>query len=57
MQTFKIEIQELLSKIIEIDALNLDDAISQAKEKYRKEEIVLSETDYISTEFAEYLEK
>lgn len=54
MKTFKIEIQEFLSKIIEIEAENIDDAVSKAKEMYQKEEIVLDSDDYVTTEIKEY---
>ena len=37
MQTFKIEIQEYLSRIIELEAKNIDDAIFKVKELYQKE--------------------
>ncbi|HMV15420.1 MAG TPA: DpnD/PcfM family protein [Chitinophagales bacterium] len=56
METFKIEIQEFLSRIVEIEAENIDDAVLKVKEMYRQEEIVLSENDYITTEIEEYIE-
>ena len=34
METFKIEIKEFLSKIVEIEAKNVDEAISKVKEMY-----------------------
>lgn len=55
METYKIEIQEFLSRIIEIEAENLDEAISKAKEMYQKEEIVLDSDDYVTTEIDEYV--
>ncbi|PIX06444.1 MAG: protein dpnD [Flavobacteriales bacterium CG_4_8_14_3_um_filter_35_10] len=54
MKTFKIEIQEILSRIVKIEANNIDEAISKAKEKYQKEEIVLGDEDYLTTEIDEY---
>lgn len=56
MKTFKIEIQEYLSRIIEIEALDIDKAIAKVKEMYRKEEIVLDIEDYVTTEITEYSE-
>ena len=56
MKTFKIEIQEFLSKIVEIEAENINEAISKVKSKYRKEEIVLDSNDYVTTEIQEYSE-
>lgn len=54
MEIFKIEIQEFLSRIIEVEAENLDEAISMAKEMYNKEEIVLDSGDYVTTEIDIY---
>jgi len=56
METFKIEIQEFLSRIVEIEAENIDEAISKVKELYHKEEIVLDSDDYVTTEIEEYSE-
>lgn len=54
METFKIEVQEFLSKIVEIDAENINNAISKVKELYRNEEIVLDSDDYVTTEIDEF---
>jgi hypothetical protein len=56
MKTFKIEIREYLAEIIEIEAENIDDAILKAKEMYKKEEIILTDSNYIDTEIDEYFE-
>lgn len=56
METFKIEIQEFLSRIIEVEAENIDEAVSKAKEMYQNEEIVLDNEDYVTTEIEEYNE-
>lgn len=56
MQTFKIEIQEVLSRIVEIESNNSEEAIATAKEMYRNEEIVLGSEDYVTTEIKEYRE-
>lgn len=56
METFKIEIQEFLSKIIEVEASNADEAITKVKEMYNKEEIVLDSGDFVTTEIEEYFE-
>jgi hypothetical protein len=53
METFKIEVIETLSRIIEIKANSMDEAYLEAKEMYRNEEIVLDENDYIDTDFIE----
>lgn len=46
---FKIEIQETLSRIIEVEADNIEEAIFKANEMYNNEEIVLSENDFVET--------
>ncbi len=56
METYKIEIQEFLSKIIEIEAENKEEAISKVKRMYQNEEIVLDSEDYLTTEIEEYSE-
>ncbi len=56
METFKIEIQEFLSKIIEVEASNVEEAVSKVKEMYRKEEIILDSENYVTTEIEEYSE-
>ena len=51
METFKIEVKETLSRIIEIEANSDDEAFSKIKDLYKKEEIVLDVEDYIDTVF------
>lgn len=51
---YKIEIEELLQRVIEIEAENVNEAIRIAKEKYRKEEYVLDENDFKGVKFSEY---
>lgn len=51
METFKIEIKETLSRIIEIEANSMDEAFSKIQDLYKKEEIVLDADDYVETEF------
>jgi len=48
---FKIEIQEVLSETLEIEANDLNEAISRAKKMYYDEEIILNEQNYVNTEF------
>lgn len=54
METFKIEVQEFLSKIVEVKAENVEGAISRVREMYRNEEIILDETNYVTTDINEY---
>ena len=54
MTTYKIEIQETLSKVIEIEAPSAQEAIDKAREMYRAEEIVLDGDDWVGTEIEEF---
>ena len=54
MTTHKIEIQETLSRIIEIEAPSAQEAIDKAREMYRAEEIVLDGEDWVGTEIDEF---
>lgn len=50
----KIEVQEFLSRIIEVEAENYHEAISKVENMYHNEEIVLDYNDHITTEINEY---
>ena len=54
METYKIEIQEFLSKIIEIQANTEGEAIFKIKELYYAEEIVLTENEFVTVEFTKF---
>ncbi|NDP28401.1 MAG: protein dpnD [Flavobacterium sp.] len=54
METFKIEVQEFLSRIVEIEAKNIDEAILRLKEMYNSEEIVLDNEDFVTSEIEEF---
>lgn len=45
METFKIEVQELLSRTIDIEAQNIEEAIVKANQMYKSEELVLDYND------------
>jgi len=47
METFKIEVKETLSRIIEIKANSTDEAISIVREQYKNENIVLDADDFV----------
>lgn len=53
-KVYEIEIEEILQKVVKIDADSLEDAMDIAREKYSKEEYVLDYQDYKDTEFREY---
>jgi hypothetical protein len=40
MKTYKIEVKETLSRIIEIDANSIDEALDDVTKIYKKEEII-----------------
>ena len=51
METFKIEVKETLSRIIEVEADSLESAFSIVQYKYKGEEIVLDNDDFVDAEF------
>jgi len=53
METFKIEVKETLSRIIEIEAKSKEEAFLKIEDLYKKEEIVLDADDFVETEFIE----
>lgn len=55
MQIFTLEIQEILSKVIDIEAETLSDAIDIAHDMYNAEEIVLDASDFVTNTIEEYI--
>ena len=51
MKTYKIEIQEILSEIIEVEANSESEALENAELLYKNEEIVLCANNHIATDF------
>jgi hypothetical protein len=51
---YKIEIEELLQRVVEIEAENIEQAIDITKEKYKNEEYVLDENDFKGVKFSKY---
>ena len=51
MDKFKIEINETLSKIIEVYAANIEGAMDKVIEMYKNEKIILDYENHINTEF------
>lgn len=51
MKTFKIEVQELLARVVEVEAESTIDAVSIINEQYRKTEIVLDYNDFVQVNF------
>lgn len=54
MKTYKIEIEEILQEVYEIEAESLEDAISIAEEKYYSGEYELSPETVKERNFREY---
>ena len=50
MKKFKIEVQEILQRVVEVEAETFDEALKIVNEKYSNEEIVLGSEDYIETD-------
>ena len=48
---FKIGISETLSKIIDVEAITIDEAMTIAKKKYKAGEVVLTADDFIGVSF------
>jgi hypothetical protein len=51
MKTFKIEVQELSSRVVEVKAESTENAVNIIREKYRNEEIVLDYSDFNDVSF------
>lgn len=50
MKKYKVEITETLKRVIEVQAQSAKDAVELIKQKYKNQEIILSENDYVDTE-------
>ena len=57
MKKYLVEITETLQKQITITASSREEAEQKVKEKYRNEEIVLDDNDYVDTVFTVLKEK
>ncbi|MBX7240817.1 MAG: DpnD/PcfM family protein [Bacteroidia bacterium] len=53
MQTYKIEIKEILALVVEIKAKSVDEALEIVKQKYKNEEIILSADQCVAVEINE----
>lgn len=51
MEKFKIEIEETLTKIVEVEATSKIEAYDKVYEQYHEEEIVLTSDDWEDTKF------
>ena len=57
MKKYSIEVLEGLSRIVEVEASDVEDAIERVRQMYRKCEIVLDDSDYKVTEISAKGEK
>lgn len=57
MKKYNIEIEEVLRKVIPIEANSIDEALDKVKEQYDEEEIVLDSSDYCETSFGNLYSK
>ena len=57
MKKYSIEVLEVLSRIVEVEASDEEDAIEQVRQMSRKCEIVLNDSDYKLTEISAKDEK
>jgi len=51
MKNYKIEVQETLSKVVNVQASSEEEALIIIKDKYQKEEIVLEPDDFVNVEY------
>ncbi|HHH52478.1 MAG TPA: protein dpnD [Bacteroidetes bacterium] len=54
MKKFEFEIKELLSRIIEVEAENENDAYLKVIEMYKNDEIVLDSSDFVDSEINKF---
>ncbi len=52
MKKYSVKVQEVLSRIVDVEAVDEDDAIERVRRMYRKCQIVLDDSDYKETEFS-----
>ena len=57
MKKYSIEVLEVLSRIVEVEASDEKEAIEHVRQMYRKCEIVLDNSDYKMTEISAKDEK
>ena len=52
MTKYRIEVTEVLSRIVETEAENEDKAVDRVRQMYQNCEIVLDASDYVETEIS-----
>jgi len=51
MRKFKVEIEEYLSRIIEVKAKTQEEALIMVKKMYEKEKVILDNRDFVDKNF------
>lgn len=51
MEKFEIRVVEMLSRTVEVEAADYDEALSKVKDQYKKGEIVLDSDDFDGVSF------
>ena len=57
MKKYSIEVMEVLSRLVEVEATDEDEATEKVRQMYRNCKIVLDDSDYIQTEISAIDEK
>lgn len=52
MTKYRIEVTELLSRIVETEAESEDEAVEMVRQRYRNCDIVLDASDYVETKIS-----
>jgi len=48
---YKIKINEILEKIVDVEARNFLEALDKIKKMYKENEIILDDSNYVKTKF------
>ena len=56
MKTYKIEVKETLSRIIEINANSIDEVLENVQKIYKNEEIILDNDDFVEVDFINHID-
>lgn len=51
MKKYRIEIEEVLTKVVEVKADNMNNAFDKVYERYCNEQVVLNSEDWLDTKF------
>jgi len=54
MKKYKIQIEEILQRIENVEARNFEEALEKVEKKYSEEEIVLDWSDFVGVEFRNF---